>query len=439
MKQCFFSLFIFLFSISFLFAQKIEDYNLHFSKMGKEPSNIHVRNTFTLDFQDKDSVSLRFGGAPEFSVENLEVNDSAFRYTYRREQKEMVLYRENDRKVFVQMEYGYTNLASFFIYGEGKAELWEPSYGEYFYPYIPNTYMDVSLTVEVPDSLLFLCSYPLEPTGKRMDSLSYQGRMQSLLSQSIVLAFFQKDAYIDTVAYVPDRVDVYQISDMRCGQERYAELLDLTQASIAYFSEVYGEEYLSEARNIRTFPSYLFHDGKGFSNRYNIGFISASQEKFSTYPDIYPLVHEIGHRWLGEWTLLIDDGEPGAYFIKESLNEFMTLLFIRHYYGSQSYKVQLDRCWSEYAKIKGTTQDQPLVDMVENNNNIIVYRKGPLVLDRIANEMGYDQLVDVISRFYRKYAGQYPLRYTDFIDMVNESKAGAGDRLHQLLSSILID
>lgn len=136
------------------------------------------------------------------------------------------------------------------------------------------------------------------------------------------------------------------------------------------------------------------------------------------------MVHEMGHRWLGEWTLLIDDGQPGAYFIKESLNEFMTLMFIRQFYGVRTYEAQLDKCRAEYEKIKGTSQDESLVDVVLNNNNTVVYRKGPLVLDCIAKQIGYDELMGLIARFYRKYAGEYPLRYTDFIDMLHESKAG---------------
>lgn len=138
---------------------------------------------------------------------------------------------------------------------------------------------------------------------------------------------------------------------------------------------------------------------------------------------------------MGEWTLLIDDGGPGAYFMKESLNEFMTLLFIRRFYGRQSYETQLDKCRSEYEKIKGTYQDVPIIDVVENNNNTVVYRKGPLVLDRIAKEIGYNEWIAIISRFYREYAGKYPLKYTDFINLVNESHAGIGDKLNLLLTS----
>lgn len=101
-------------------------------------------------------------------------------------------------------------------------------------------------------------------------------------------------------------------------------------------------------------------------------------------------MHEIGHRWLGEWTLLIEDGEPGAYFIKESLNEFMTLMFIRDYYGENQYRALIEKYKDEYSKINGTRHDEPIVDVVVNNNNTVIYRKGPLVLDRIARNIGYE-------------------------------------------------
>lgn len=412
-------------------AQKISDYTLHISKTGQEAANLHVACSFGVDFQGTDSISMYFGGGQEFSIDKLKMHGDGYEYTYDYAQKKIVIRRKDDRTVRVGMDYDYTNLSAFFIYGEGDTELWETSFGEYFYPYVPNTCMDVAIEVETPDSLSFLCSYPLAANS----ATRYSGTLKHILSQSLTLAFLRTDAYQRTEAELPGEVSVYQIKGMQCGRERYDELLELTGASIAFFSEAYGEDYVSAERNVTALPAYLFHDGKGFSNRYNIGFISASQEKFSTSPDIYPLVHEIGHRWLGEWTLLIDDGEPGAYFIKESLNEFMTLLFIRHFYGPDTYEKQLDWCRSEYGKIKGTPQDEPIVDVVVNNNNTVVYRKGPLVLDRMAKKIGYDELAGIIAGFYREHAGKYPLKYTDFIDMVNASHAGAGDTLRHLLAA----
>ena len=242
------------------------------------------------------------------------------------------------------------------------------------------------------------------------ENMKYSGKFSRILSQSLTLAFIRDEAYQRTDEYIPGKLSIYQIKDMQCGKERYDELLALTEAAIVFFGKVYGEDYISAERNVKSLPVFLFHNGEGFSNRYNIGFISASQEKFSTKPDIYPLMHEIGHRWLGEWTLLIDDGQPGAYFIKETLNEFMTLMFIRYVCGNAYYETQLDWCKAEYEKIKGTPQDEPVVNVVTNNNNTVIYRKGPLALIRIAEQIGYGELMSVISGFYKEYAGKYPLK-----------------------------
>lgn len=410
-------------------AEEIRSYTLCFSKERQDAANLHIKCSFSLDFQNEDSVIMNFGGGQEFSVDNLKVDSVGFEYN--QEAKNIVFRKRQEQVVHVNMEYNYTNLSAFFIYGEGKAELWETSFGEYFYPYVPNTFMDVALNVETPDSLSLICSYPLESD----DTTKYSGKLNHILSQSLTLAFIRNDAYQRTDEYIPGKLSIYQIKGMQCGKDRYDELLELTKASITFFSRVYGEDYISEDKNVTALPVYLFHNGKGFSNRYNVGFISASQEKFSTYPDIYPLVHEIGHRWLGEWTLLIDDGQSGAYFIKETLNEFMTLMFIRYVCGSEYYESQLDRCKSEYEKIKGTPQDEPVVNVVTNNNNTVIYRKGPLALIRIAEQIGYGELMSVISGFYKEYAGKYPLKYTDFIDMVNESHAGVGDQLNLLLTT----
>lgn len=46
------------------------------------------------------------------------------------------------------------------------------------------------------------------------------------------------------------------------------------------------------------------------------------------------------------------------------------------------------------------------------------------------------EMMHVISGFYREYAGKYPLKYTDFINQLNESHPGVGDRLNRLLTDV---
>lgn len=398
-------------------AQHIGDYVLNISKINQDEANMHVSCSFVIGFQKSDSVVMNFGGDKELSIENLEIsqNSSSLEYHYYPELKKLVFKGYAGLNSEVRMDYDYTNISAFFIYGNGKAELWETSYGEYYYPYLPNTYADMTINLELPDSLMPICSYQISHTGKG----KYCSTLKGILQQSISLAFLQKDAYLHTKTSEPYDMDVYQIECMQCNKNRYDELLELAGASISYFGKIYGEEYLCPQRGITSYPTFVFHNGKGFSNRYNIGVISASQEKFSTYPDIYPLVHEIGHRWLGEWTLLIDDGKPGAYFIKESLNEFMTLMFLRHYYGNGLYRSLIKKCDIEYQKIRNTPQDEPIINVVVNNNNAVVYCKGPLMLDRLAKEIGYENCINLISTFYRKHAGKPNLEYEDFINLIS--------------------
>lgn len=137
-------------------AEEIKNYNLHISKDNQEAANLHVSCTFSLDFQDKDSVSMNLGGGQEFSIDNLRIDNKMYEYEYNQKSKKIVFHKKQKQTVRISMDYDYTNLSAFFIYGKGDTELWETSFGEYFYPYVPNTFMDVALNVETPDSLALI-------------------------------------------------------------------------------------------------------------------------------------------------------------------------------------------------------------------------------------------------------------------------------------------
>lgn len=95
----------------------------------------------------------------------------------------------------------------------------------------------------------------------------------------------------------------------------------------------------------------------------------------------------------------------------------------------RDFSLSIDKRRQEAANLHcGCTylQNDPLADVVLNNNNTVVYRKGPLALVRIAEQIEYGELMHVISGFYREYAGKYPLKYTDFINLLNESHSGVG-------------
>lgn len=410
-------------------GQQLTNYRLRFDKRDHAEANIGAECSFTLWPEGADTIVLAFGGhAEEFAVDSLQVAGENLRgYAYDPARHTLALYPGEAGQTVVDMHYTYTNLGEFFIYGQSGAEIWETSFGECYYPHIPDRHIDMAAEFRIPDSLELIAAYPAEKTSEG----GYRCRVKDALAQSLSFALIRREAYVCKRIAIPDTVEVWQLRGEEGSDARVEELERLAAASIAWFGDVFGEKYRSERLGFSSFPVFLFHGGKGFANRNNVGFISASQEKFAHAPDIWPLVHEIGHRWLGEWTLLIPDGEPGAYFIKESLNEYMTLQFIRHYAGQCVYEGELAWCAKEWGKIAGTEHDRPLIEMTYNNNDAVVYRKGPLLLDALAQRFGYERLTEAIAAFYRAWQGTPGLTFEHFIGTLRQADpalAEAADR-----------
>lgn len=144
-------------------------------------------------------------------------------------------------------------------------------------------------------------------------------------------------------------------------------------------------------------------------------------------------MHEIGHRWLGEWTLFVPDETEAAYFLKESLDEYMTLSFAREYYGEAYFRELFKTEYTEPVRaLRGTDRDRCLIDMRRNDNDAVVYAKGPLVIEQVANELGYERWIAFMRRFYTAYRYR-PLTYEGFIGLLAEADATAAEKLDSLV------
>lgn len=180
-----------------------------------------------------------------------------------------------------------------------------------------------------------------------------------------------------------------------------------------WFETKFGEPFVNPDLGTYAYPAFVFHEGNSTFNRYNMGFISASQEKFSTYPDIYPLIHEIGHRWFGEYSMFIESGRKGYAFVIETLNEFTTLMCIRDIIGVEEYERIIRKYREEWKKIKGTPRDMHPVEITEINNIPATYRKGPVMLDSIARKVGYEKFISRIVDYYKANKGRQGLEFQD--------------------------
>lgn len=401
-----------LLSLSFLAsivsqAQSATDYKLLFDKTDVGAGTIKIKCELTIDFDGKDSLLMDFGGSlEEESVSELSIVPADIRYHFKPNDKKICFYKKRKERVKVSMEYVYMNLTSVLMYVGSGAEIWEciqTHSGEFYYPMNLGDIYAGKVKFTVPDSLEVISSANKEPEKWH--------KIEQMVPLNF--AFLEKSIYEKQTLENKYLCDVYQVIGKQADTSRVSELNDLTVRAIEWFESKYGETFVNPHMGTYYYPAFIFHGGNSSFNRYNMGFISASQEKFATYPDIYPLIHEIGHRWFGEYSMFIESGQKGYAFVIETLNEFMTLMCIRDIIGIEEYERIINNYRLQWENIKDTPKDIDPVDVTEINNIPVTYRKGPVMLDNIARTIGYEKLVSSIVDYYRQYKGQQGLEFQD--------------------------
>lgn len=462
-----------------------DDYRLLFSKKEGDAFSLHVVCRFTLSFGAEDTIAMRFGGDPELSVSNLRVRTEPETAWQRDPAVKSIMFAAGpERNCAIRMEYDYLNLHSAILYRDYGCELWETSYNEFYYPLLQEERCRFEACFELPDGCRLIGGYPTEalhvrsgpdtltartlsgdpeahalfrtlPARSGPDTPAAQpvsgGRTtetcesdptairkfvfrsaEPLTTHSLVFALVDTTRYWErTHVLEGDTLRYWLMPEPAVPEARIEELHRLTSAAIAFFERSLGA-YDDPHAAISGPPVYLFHSN-GYSNRNNLNLISLSQAKVAAKPHLLPVVHELGHRWLGEWTLFVPDGAEAAYFLKESLDEYMTLLFARSYYGEERFRTLFEE---EYLQptlaLRGTANDRRLIDMRRNDNDLVVYAKGPVVLEKVASGMGYDRWIGFMRRFCTAYRYR-PLVYADFLRMLSAEDAAAAAQLDRLV------
>lgn len=81
----------------------------------------------------------------------------------------------------------------------------------------------------------------------------------------------------------------------------------------------------------------------------------------------------------------------------------------------------------------GTPQDARVIDMRYNTNNMVVYAKGPLLLDRVASQMGVRPLDRLYAAVYATWRYRPGLTYDGFIDLLADEDPQAARQLDSLV------
>lgn len=167
------------------------DYRITFSKIDREPFNLQVDCAFMLYGVGDSTIRMHFGGAFDLSVDELQVTvvpDAARHYDA--DAKTLTFSLSGRQPHRVRMRYNYCNLTGALLYRECGCELWEPSFGEHFYPYRYGDRCMFDVRYVLPEGTVLVGGYPEQECSAgngrgRRHRLSSPG---SLAAHSLVFA-----------------------------------------------------------------------------------------------------------------------------------------------------------------------------------------------------------------------------------------------------------
>ena len=101
--------------------------------------------------------------------------------------------------------------------------------------------------------------------------------------------------------------------------------------------------------------------------------------------------------------------DKGFWFFSLSLPHYLRLMYIKESNNTDSFSQELEKAYHFYETIAGTDKDIPIIDVDRINTRekgLVIYGKGPFVLDVLKREMGENNWKRFIRELYLNNVGK---------------------------------
>jgi ABC-2 type transport system permease protein len=213
-------------------------------------------------------------------------------------------------------------------------------------------------------------------------------------------------------------------------------MIDATRKSLDYFTTNFSP-YQGQQVRILEFPRYAkfaqsFANTIPFSEA--IGFIADLTDPDSIDYVFYVTAHEMAHQWWGHQVIGAD--VQGQTMLMESMSQYSALMVMEKEYGREHMrrflKYELDR----YLRGRGGELIEELPLMRVEDQQYIHYAKGSLVLYRLRDEIGEENLNRALANYIRDTAYQQP-PYTTTLELVDHIRAQTTADKYPLIDELL--
>jgi aminopeptidase N len=278
---------------------------------------------------------------------------------------------------------------------------------------------------------------PIAPGYVTADSIADGRHTTRFVSDSPILFFFS----VQSARYAV-RHDTFKGIDLAVYYDpqhpmNVQRMIDALKDGLQYDQANFSPFQFHQMR-ILEFPDYA-QFAQSFANTVpyseGIGFVYDVRDRSNIDLVTYVTAHELGHQWWAHQAVGAD--MQGSTMLTESLAQYTALMAMQRVDGHDQIRKFLKYELDAYLKSRGTEVMEELpLDRVENQP-YIHYRKGALVMYRLADVIGQDRVDAALRAYLATYAfkgAPYP-RSTDLIDLFR-AQAGPDPVRQQLITDL---
>jgi aminopeptidase N len=277
---------------------------------------------------------------------------------------------------------------------------------------------------------------PLAPGYEVSDVVNGATRTARFVTDKPILQFFsiQSARYaVKSEVYKGVTLSVYY--DPRHGMN-VDRMLRALKVSLDYYQANFSPYQFRQARIVE-FPDYA-QFAQSFAGTFpwseGLGFIADYRDPTRIDMVTYIAAHEFAHQWWAHQ--IIGANQQGATALSETLAQYSALRVMRQMYGPAHIRKFLKYELDSYLRARGgeAAEEQPL-EKVEEDQGYIHYRKGSLVMYRLADEIGEDAVNRALRALLAKYAFK-GAPYPTALDLVAALRAQAPADKQQLITDL---
>ncbi|HEY1448807.1 MAG TPA: M1 family aminopeptidase, partial [Caulobacteraceae bacterium] len=277
---------------------------------------------------------------------------------------------------------------------------------------------------------------PLAPGDEVSDVVHGRWRTARFVTSKPILQFFsiQSARYaVKSEDYKGVKFSVYYDPRHSVNVDR---MLRALTSSLDYYQANFSPYQFDQVRIVE-FPDYA-QFAQSFAGTFpwseGLGFIADYRDPTRIDLVTYIAAHEFAHQWWAHQIVGAD--QQGATALSETLAQYSALRVMRQLYGPEHIRKFLKYELDAYLRARGAeaSEEQPL-EKVESDQGYIHYRKGSLVMYRLADEIGED----AVNRALRSLLARYAFKgapYPTALDLVAALRAQAPVDKQQLITDL---